>query len=156
MCVRAAQFKDLGGFDETFYVYAEDIGLGRSGNALGLRSVLREDVVVTHGAGSSGAPSAEMLRLRGASFAGYLSKYHAGGTAVTMRAVMAAGSVLRATLSALRRDTDNARLSFAFVQGLLTRRAYVGGAEVAASRFAEVVPAQRHPRSARRRRSSHC
>jgi GT2 family glycosyltransferase len=63
VAVRREQFCSLGGFDEAFFVYAEDIAFGRRVRAAGLRSVLRDDVVVPHGAGSSGAPSLETLRL---------------------------------------------------------------------------------------------
>ncbi|MDN5771489.1 MAG: glycosyltransferase, partial [Microlunatus sp.] len=68
MAVRTEPFRELSGFDESFFVYAEDMAFGRQARSAGWHCRLREDVVVPHGAGSSGAPSAEMLRLRGASF----------------------------------------------------------------------------------------
>jgi N-acetylglucosaminyl-diphospho-decaprenol L-rhamnosyltransferase len=142
MAVRTEQFRDLGGFDETFYVYTEDVSLGRRGRELGLRSVLREDVVVRHGSGSSGAPALEMLRLRGASFAGYATRYHPR-TAVVVRALMVLGSALRAGVALVRRDRGGARAQLAYLRGLVTRRAYVGGTEVAARRYAETAPVSR-------------
>lgn len=138
MAVRRDQFEQLGGFDETFYVYAEDVSFGRSARLAGLRTVLREDVVVRHGSGSSGAPSLEMLRLRGASFAGYLTRYHKR-TSWLLRGLMVLGAVIRAGAALIRRHRDVADQQLAFINGTLTRRAYVGGIEVAARRYAEVT-----------------
>ena len=141
LAVRRDQFLELGGFDEAFYVYAEDMSFGRRAREHGLRSVLRTDVVVPHGAGSSGAPSQEMLRLRGASFAGYLKRYHPGPAGVAMRAAFAAGALARGAAHRLRRDRATSRLDWALTVGTLTQRAYVGGQEVARSRFRETEPA---------------
>lgn len=138
MAVRATQFTELGGFDETFYVYAEDVSFGRSARLAGLRSTLREDVLVPHGAGNSGAPSLEMLRLRGASFAGYLTRYHRRASLV-MRAQMMLGAVLRGLAALLRGRRSLVAEQWAFIVGTATMKAYVGGKEVAARRYAEVT-----------------
>jgi GT2 family glycosyltransferase len=137
LAVRATQFLELGGFDETFFVYSEDVSFGRRARAAGLQSVLRPDVMVPHAAGSSGAPSTEMLRMRGASFASYVRRYHTPTRAVIMRALFAGGVLLRAVRHSIRRDHAEVRLQLAMTRGLLTQRAYVGGTEVAASRFSE-------------------
>jgi GT2 family glycosyltransferase/glycosyltransferase involved in cell wall biosynthesis len=137
MAVRLAPFRDLGGFDETFFVYAEDMAFGRQARAAGWRCVLREDVVVPHGAGSSGAPSAEMLRLRGASFAGYLRRYHPGFRGRAMRGLFALGAAGRMAAQAATRRSESANQSRALLTGTLTQRAYVGGDEVARTRFDE-------------------
>jgi GT2 family glycosyltransferase len=139
MAVRRQQFLAMGGFDETFYVYAEDMSFGRRARNLGLRSVLRTDIAVPHSAGGSGAPSTEMLRLRGASFAGYVMRYHRLAPALTMRGILAAGALGRSALQILKGDRANARLNLALVRGTITRRAYVGGVEVARSRFIETA-----------------
>ena len=138
MAVRREQFCSLGGFDDAFFVYAEDIAFGRRVRDAGLCSVLRHDVVVPHGAGSSGAPSMEMLRMRGASFAGYVRRYHPPVGAAAMRLLFAAGALFRAAVQRLRRDVDGARLNLAVASGVLTQRAYVGSVEVARSRYQEV------------------
>ncbi len=140
MAVRADRFRELGGFDETFYVYAEDVSFGRSARLAGLRTELREDVLVRHGSGSSGAPSLEMLRLRGASFAGYLTRYHPG-KAVVMRAQMVVGAAIRGIAALVRGRRDVAAEQRAFIQGMISMKAYVGGQEVAARRYAEVTSA---------------
>jgi GT2 family glycosyltransferase len=138
VAVRREQFCSLGGFDEAFFVYAEDIAFGRRVREAGLRSVLRHDVVVPHGAGSSGAPSMEMLRMRGASFAGYVRRYHNAVSALAMRVIFAAGALLRAAVLRLGRDADGARLNIKLASGVLSQRAYVGSVEVARSRYREV------------------
>ena len=58
LAVRARQFVELGGFDEAFFVYSEDVSFGRRVRAAGLESVLRPDVLIPHAAGSSGLPRA--------------------------------------------------------------------------------------------------
>lgn len=138
MAVRREQFLSLGGFDEAFYVYAEDMSFGRRVRRAGLRSVLRTDVVVPHGAGSSGAPSLEMLRMRGASFGGYVHRYHPTVQALVMRAVFAGGAMARAGAQLLKGDRSAARVNLALAIGTLTRRAFVGGQEVSRSRFTEM------------------
>jgi len=137
LAVRTAQFVDLGGFDETFFVYAEDISFGRRARTAGLHSVLRPDILVPHAAGSSGAPSTEMLRMRGASFACYVQRYHSPARAVVMRGLFAGGMLLRAVRHSIHGNRTDARLQLAMTRGLLTQRAYVGGAEIATSRFRE-------------------
>ena len=137
LAVRAKQFVELGGFDESFFVYSEDVSFGRRARAAGLESVLRPDVLVPHAAGSSGAPSTEMLRMRGASFASYVRRYHSPVRAAAMRGLLAGGLLLRAVLHGIRRNWAEARLQLAMTRGLLTQRAYVGGTEVATSRFRE-------------------
>ncbi|WP_172836177.1 glycosyltransferase [Microlunatus soli] len=139
MAVRADLFAELGGFDETFFVYAEDMAFGRRARAAGWQCRLREDVVVAHGAGSSGAPSAEMLRLRGASFAGYLRRYHPGPRGVLMRGFFAAGTAGRMVAQRATGRSDAAALSRALLTGTLTGRAFVDGVEVARSRYDEVA-----------------
>ena len=138
MAVRSSTFRSLGGFDETFFVYAEDVSFGRKAKEHGWRTVLREDVRVRHGAGASGAPSLEMLRLRGASFAGYLVRYH-GWKSVPMRALMVLGASLRALAAVAGGKSQVAAQQRAFIAGHVTARAYVAGREVALTRFIEVT-----------------
>lgn len=139
MAVRVEQFRRLGGFDESFYVYSEDLSFGRRVRLAGLRQVLRPDVVVPHGAGSSGAPSLEMLRLRGASFANYVARYHAA-TAWLMRLTLAGGYAARSGHRFLVGERDRSAQFLAQTRGLLTGRAFVGGAEVARRRVRQTGP----------------
>jgi GT2 family glycosyltransferase len=139
MAVRARPFRELGGFDETFFVYAEDMAFGRQARAAGWTCRLREDVVVPHGAGSSGAPSAEMLRLRGASFAGYLRRYHPGPRGAAMRVLFALGTAGRMVAQRATGRRETAELSRALLVGTVTQRALVAGQEVARARYDEVT-----------------
>ncbi|GAB94324.1 GT2 family glycosyltransferase [Kineosphaera limosa] len=140
MVVRGPEFTRLGGFDESFYVYNEDMSFGRRAREEGLTQVLRSDVVVRHGAGGSGAPSVEMLRLRGASFANYVERYHSGVPAKVMRASMATGYALRAAQQKLAGNDDLSRQYRAVIGGLVQRTAHVGGVEVARQRFNDTAP----------------
>jgi GT2 family glycosyltransferase len=139
MAVPRQQFIAMGGFDEAFFVYAEDMSFGRRARSMGLHSVLRTDITVPHNAGGSGAPSAEMLRLRGASFAGYVMRYHGLAPGLIMRGILAAGALGRGGLQMLMGNRAGARLNLALVKGTITRRAYVAGVEVARSRFIETA-----------------
>lgn len=139
MAVRREQFLALGGFDEAFYVYSEDVSFGRRARHQRLRSVLRSDITVPHSAGSSGAAPREMLQLRGASFARYVERYHGPVQATVMRSMLAAGALIRAILQVTRGDRAAARLNLAYASGVITGRAYVGGVEVARSRFVETA-----------------
>ncbi|GAB76827.1 Glycosyltransferase, GT2 family [Austwickia chelonae] len=136
MAVRRQDFLRVGGFDESFYVYCEDLSLGRRARNVGLRQVLRADVKVKHGAGNSGAPSEEMLRMRGASIANYVKRYHPL-EAPAIRVALAAGNGMRAVQRQFQGDKDEARGFCSYVAGVVTRSAHVGGQEVARARMQE-------------------
>ena len=91
MAVRRETFLQLGGFDEGFFVYCEDVEFGRSVREAGLHQRLRTDLTVRHSAGSSGAPSLEMMQLRGAMLRRYVSAQHGRTSASIMAATLAAG-----------------------------------------------------------------
>lgn len=139
MVVRAGQFRELGGFDETFYLYAEDMAFGRRARRAGLRTVLREDVVVPHVAETSGSPQLEMFQLRGASFGHYVMRFHSRPSAYAMRTVFAAAYAARAAHQRLTARDKQARLSAAFTRGVLTRRAAVNGVEVSRARYVDTA-----------------
>lgn len=138
MAVRRAQFLRLGGFDESFFVYSEDMSFGRRAREAGLRQVLRPDVVVAHGAGNSGAPSSEMMRLKGASFRNYVTRYH-GAAGTVMAGTLGLGYLARAAAKTVKHDERGA-LYLDQARGLFTGTATVGGEEVAARRMAETDP----------------
>lgn len=128
MAVRRDTFLDLGAFDETFYVYNEDMAFGRTSRQRGLKQRLRTDVAIVGSSGGSGAPSLEMMRLRGASMARYLRQYHPRTTAEAMVALIGAGYAVRAVEQLLvRRDRRRAREHWAYSSGAFTGRAFVGG-----------------------------
>nr|MDT0664011.1 glycosyltransferase [Micromonospora sp. DSM 115978] len=119
MAVRRAVFLDLGGFDETFYVYNEDMALGRAIREAGLKQRLRTDLLVPHGAGGSGAAKTWMLQMRGASMISYLRKHNAAGQVSSMRALLVFGYTGRALLSALKGNRTTAAEHAAYVKGLI-------------------------------------
>ena len=132
MAVRRAEFMKLGGFDERFYVYNEDVAFGRTVREHGQRQVLRTDVLVPHASGGSGAPSLEMMRLRGASMARYVNRHNPPAHAAAIRAALAAGYLTRVVAQiAVARNVPRAREHLSYVAGLLTGRASVAGREVA-------------------------
>ena len=130
MAVRRSTFLELGGFDEDFYVYGEDVALGRTARQRGLRQVLRTDVLVPSSSGGSGAPSLEMMRLRGASFRRYAAKHHAAPVATAMGAVAAAGYLVRELRARTKGDAALASQHRAWAVGALTARATVAGHDV--------------------------
>ncbi len=126
MAVRRETFLRLGGFDEDFYLFNDDVAFGRACREHGLTQRLRTDIAVLGQPGGSGAPSLEMWRLRGASLARYLRKYRPGIRAELAIAVLAAGHAARAGVSAARRRGPAARELWAQCVGLATGRGYVG------------------------------
>ena len=56
MALHRQRFLDLGGFDERFYVYSEDVAFGRAVRLSALHQKLRTDIAVSHASGGSGAP----------------------------------------------------------------------------------------------------
>jgi GT2 family glycosyltransferase len=130
MAVLRATFTELGGFDESYFVYSEDVAFGRTVRARGMYQRLRTDLLVPHSSTGSGAPSLEMMRLRGASMARYVQTWHSGVAGGVIRGSLALGYLTRVAHQRLRRDPQRAREHLAYLQGLLTRRAYVSGVEV--------------------------
>jgi GT2 family glycosyltransferase len=127
MAVRRDTFVTLGGFDERYFVYNEDVAFGRAVREAGLHQALRTDVLVPHASGGSGAPSAEMMRLRGASMARYVSRHNGRAISGPIRYALALGYVTRVLQRLAKRDVGRAREHQAYVVGLLTQKAKVGG-----------------------------
>ncbi|MFB9377490.1 glycosyltransferase family 2 protein [Kineococcus gynurae] len=130
MAVRRSRFLELGGFDEQFYVYNEDMAFGRAARRAGLHEKLRTDVLVPHSAGGSGAPSLEMLRLRGASMSKYLSRHHPPLAHRLLTTALASGYAVRTAQRKVLRQDDLAAQHWAYVKGVTTGRASVAGREV--------------------------
>ncbi|MCI3924323.1 glycosyltransferase [Paenibacillus sp. TRM 82003] len=127
MAVRRSTFLELGGFDEAFYVYNEDMAYGRAARAAGMHEKLRTDVLVPHAAGGSGAPSLEMLRLRGAAMSRYLARDHGRVEHRLLTTALAAGYAVRAAQRTATRQRDLASQHWAYVKGVTTGRASVAG-----------------------------
>lgn len=130
MAVRTEVFRRLGGFDEGFFVYSEDVAFGHTVRALGLRQRLRTDLLVPHASGGSGAPSLEMCRLRGASMARYMRTRRGGIAGRLITATVAGGYLVRFAGYRLRRNPARAAEHLSYARGALTGRAWVAGEEV--------------------------
>lgn len=130
MAVRISTFLGLGGFDEQFYVYNEDVAFGRAVREKNLLQSLRTDVLVPHAAGGSGAPSREMLRLRGASMARYVGQHNPPLTTRLIRLTLAIGYLTRVAEQLAARNRPRAMEHFSYVLGIVTGRASVAGKAV--------------------------
>ena len=130
MAVRVSTFIGLGCFDEQFYVYNEDVAFGRAVREKNLRQSLRTDVLVPHAAGGSGAPSREMMRLRGASMARYVGQHNSPRTAALIRMSLAIGYLTRVAEQLVGRNRPRAMEHFSYVLGVVTARATVAGRDV--------------------------
>jgi GT2 family glycosyltransferase len=130
MAVHRQTFLDLGCFDEDFYVYNDDMAFGRQSRERGFHQRLRTDVRIPGGTGGSGAPTLEMLRLRGSSLSRYLRKYRRTPKAQAIIVCLGAGHLARVVAHVLRGDGASARANWAQALGLLTGRATVAGRQV--------------------------
>ncbi|UAL30493.1 hypothetical protein K8W59_02910 [Nocardioides rotundus] len=132
MAVRTETFRALGGFDESYYVYNEDVSFGRTVRGHGLRQRLRTDLLVPHASGGSGAPSLEMMRLRGASMARYVRAGRGPAASRVISSALAAGYLVRVVEQRALRNPGRAAEHMSYVRGVMTGRAWVAGREVTA------------------------
>ena len=95
LAVRKSVFLELGGFDERYFVYNEDMSFGRRVRTSGLRQRLRTDLLVPHASGGSGADKNAMMRLRGAAMVDYLRHHNPERQAAIMRTALVVGSAIR-------------------------------------------------------------
>jgi len=103
LMVRRAVWEEAGGFDESFFLYAEETDLQRRIAAMGWEIHWAPDFVVTHIGGSSGLAEREVVRER--FFEGadrYILRYHGVSGAWLFRAATVCGAVLRWGWCALR------------------------------------------------------
>ena len=118
MAVRRETFAALGGFDERYFVYNEDVAFGRSVREAGMRSAVRTDLLVPHRGGGSGEGKARMLQLRGASLVRYVRLHHSAATALGIRIALSAGYGPRWLLCRVAGRTGQATEHAAYVKGL--------------------------------------
>lgn len=124
LAVDRAVFLALGGFDERYFVYNEDMAFGRRLRQSGYRPLLRADLLVPHvGAGSGAAPT-WMLRQQGASMTAYLTDHQPRWHAWVIRIILIAGYLARVGWLTAVGDRAAARLRVAWLQGFVTSRAH--------------------------------
>lgn len=111
-------FCDLGGFDESFFVYCDDVAFGRQCREAGLRQKLRTDVLVPHTGAGSGESRILMLQLRGAAIVKYARRHNHRLAVNGIRLALTGGYWARVPLCLLRRQEVVAREHLAFVRGM--------------------------------------
>ena len=141
LVIRTDVFRELGGFASRYFLYQEDMDLGRRLREQGHRQVIVGDLRVRHIAGTSSAvPNVRRLAwLRASALVDYLDATHQWLTGRLMCAVLGFGALLRIGYEILRGRTG--RLS-EFVTHAI--------AYTFPGRTLKLVRAQRHDQNARR------
>ena len=109
---------DLGGWDESFFVYCDDVTLGRTIREAGLRESLRTDVPVLHTGAGSGESRTRMLKLRGAAIVKYTRRHNNRLDVNGIRLALTAGYAARVPWCLLRGDKVLAWEHLAFINGM--------------------------------------
>lgn len=104
LMVRRTVFEQLAGFDESYFMYFEDVDLGYRISQLGLRNVYEPKSVVVHtGAHSTqGDESARMIRAHHDSAKRFLFKKYSGPLLFPVRMVLSLGLGTRARIEEFR------------------------------------------------------
>ncbi len=98
LLVRAAALEQVGGFDERFFLYAEEADWQQRARRLGWRVQLRPEVTATHvGAGTGGEPGRREIRFH-ASQELYVRTYHGEWGWRVFRAGVLVGAAVRAVV----------------------------------------------------------
>lgn len=118
MAVRRHTFLDLGGFDEQFFVYNEDVAFGRQVREAGLRLHMRTDQLVQHLGGGSGDGKSMMLQFRSDSLIRYASRHNRPLSVAGIRLALTLGYLPRYVLHTLRGDRAQAIEHAAYIKGL--------------------------------------
>lgn len=118
LAVPRRRFLELGGFDERFFLYNEDVAYGRRAREAGYGQKLRTDILVPHQGAGSGATRTTMLQQRGASMISYVGYHHGRSTTTAFRLALTAGMAGRWGVSRARGRRDAADGFAAYVRGL--------------------------------------
>jgi N-acetylglucosaminyl-diphospho-decaprenol L-rhamnosyltransferase len=96
--VPRATWLELGGYDERFFVYGEDVDLGLRARAAGYRPLLCPDATIVHEVGRSSATRGDKLVLLHRGKVSLLRKHWSRPSAAVGVALLRAGVGLRAAL----------------------------------------------------------
>jgi N-acetylglucosaminyl-diphospho-decaprenol L-rhamnosyltransferase len=118
LAVPRERFLALGGFDESFFVYNEDMAYGRAVRLAGLRQKLRTDILVPHAGGGSGEARTRMFQMRGASMVSYVADHNPPSTVLGLKLALTGGTLARSAVAAARGDKCLAAEHRAYVKGL--------------------------------------
>lgn len=97
MLIRRTALEEVGGLDEGFFMYSEDIDLCRRLRAEGYQIIFEPDAVVDHVGGAS-APRARLLPVLAESRVRYATKHRSRAAALLERIGVALGSLTHALL----------------------------------------------------------
>jgi N-acetylglucosaminyl-diphospho-decaprenol L-rhamnosyltransferase len=99
LLIRGSVFRELGGFDEGYFMYFEDVDLGRRVGDAGYRNVYVPSAIITHsGAHATSSSGRVMIRAHHASAYRYLSGKYSAWYLWPVRAALRAGLGLRSRL----------------------------------------------------------
>lgn len=118
MAIPREVFLRLGGFDEEYFVYNEDVEFSRRVREAGLRLAVRTDIVVPHLSTGSGDPRPRMVQMRGASMMKYLRRYNSPRHAAAIGAALTAGYLGRYVLCRATKRPGRAEEHAAYIKGL--------------------------------------
>lgn len=104
LMIRAELFRELGGFDERFFMYSEDVDLSRRVRASGQRCVHYAGATVVHEGGRSDVVRAEKRAKVYAGRALYVDKHWPSWQARAAIALMTLGALVRAAGATVVRD----------------------------------------------------
>jgi N-acetylglucosaminyl-diphospho-decaprenol L-rhamnosyltransferase len=111
-------FQRLGGFDESYFVYNEDVEFSRRIRESGMRLAVRTDILVPHLSTGSGDPRPRMLQMRGASMMKYLRRHNSRRHANAIGAALTAGYAGRYLLCRATGRAGRAEEHAAYITGL--------------------------------------
>lgn len=105
LLVRRSAFEEIGGFDDGYFMYFEDVDLGYRLGKAGYRNVFEPRAVVTHtGAHSTAAESSRMIRAHHDSARRFLNKKYSGWLLWPVRFALTVGLSLRSWLVSRERS----------------------------------------------------
>jgi N-acetylglucosaminyl-diphospho-decaprenol L-rhamnosyltransferase len=105
--VRRSAFEAIGGFDDGYFMYFEDVDLGFRFGKAGMRNVYEPAAEVTHtGAHATGRDSAAMIRAHHASARRFLSRKYPGPVLWPVRFVLSLGLRIRSDVITRRMRRD--------------------------------------------------
>jgi GT2 family glycosyltransferase len=116
VAIRRSVFEAVGGFDDRFFLYNEDLGLGRRLHMAGFRQRLRADLLVPHIGGASSRSTKPLVwRLRAESMVAYLQAYHPRSQELAIRGALAGGYLLRAAVYGMSWRWERAKEMWAYL-----------------------------------------
>jgi glycosyltransferase involved in cell wall biosynthesis/GT2 family glycosyltransferase len=125
LLLRAEALRQVGGFDEAYFLYSEETDWQRRAHDAGWRSVVVEDVLAQHvGGGTSSDPVRRETHFH-ASQERYFRRHHGAAGWAVARAAVALGAVPRAVLPGERGASARLRLGL-YLRGPLRAEAALG------------------------------